>query len=220
MTFDCLLIGEKTMKTLITIIRSVVALVGAAGRWSLDISRQALPKGELRIARQFTAGFESEIAQVPKGRLNPFMSYVSSYSHCVFSTKDRRPCLTTQLRDRLWPFLGGIAREHQMKALSIGGVEDHVHLLLSLPATMSIAKAMQLIKGGSSKWVHDSFPDQRLFAWQTKYGAFSVSVSQLDRIIKYIENQQRHHRRMTFQEEFIALLKRHKIEYDERYLWE
>ena len=107
-----------------------------------------------------------------------------------------------------------------MKALSIGGVEDHVHLLLSLPATMSIAKAMQLIKGGSSKWVHDSFPDQRLFAWQTKYGAFSVSVSQLDRIIKYIENQQRHHRRMSFQEEFIALLKRHKIEYDERYLWE
>ena len=186
----------------------------------MDISRRPLPKGELRIARQFTAGFESEIAQVPKGRLNPFMSYVSSYSHCVFSTKDRRPCLTTQLRDRLWPFLGGIAREHQMKALSIGGVEDHVHLLLSLPATMSIAKAMQLIKGGSSKWVHDSFPDQRLFAWQTKYGAFSVSVSQLDRIIKYIENQQRHHRRMTFQEEFIALLKRHKIEYDERYLWE
>jgi len=125
-----------------------------------------------------------------------------------------------QLRDRLWPFLGGIAREHQMKALSIGGVEDHVHLLLSLPATMSIVKAMQLIKGGSSKWVHDSFPDQRLFAWQTKYGAFSVCVSLLDRIIKYIENQQRHHRRMSFQEEFIALLKRHKIEYDERYLWE
>ena len=125
-----------------------------------QISRRPLPKGELRIARQFTAGFESEIAQVPKGRLNPFMSYVSSYSHCVFSTKDRRPFLTAQLRDRLWPFLGGIAREHQMKALSIGGVEDHVHVLLSLPATMSIAKAMQLIKGGSSKWVHDSFPDQ------------------------------------------------------------
>jgi REP element-mobilizing transposase RayT len=138
----------------------------------------------------------------------------------VFSTKDRRPCLTAQLRERLWPFLGGIAREHQMKALSIGGVEDHVHLLLSLPATMSIAKAMQLIKGGFSKWVHDSFPDQRLFAWQTKYGTFTVSVSQLDRIIKHIGNQQRHHRRMSFQEEFIELLERHKIEYDERYLWE
>ena len=128
--------------------------------------------------------------------------------------------ITEELRERLWPYLGGIARENEMKALAIGGVADHVHLLLSLPTTMPIAKAMQLIKGGSSKWVHDTFPDQRLFAWQTKYGAFSVSVSQLDRIIKYIENQQRHHRRMSFQEELMALLKRHKIEYDERYLWE
>ena len=148
------------------------------------------------------------------------MSYVSLYSHCVFSTKDRRPLITTQLRERLWPFLGGIARENKMKALSIGGVAAHAHLLLSLPATMPIAKAMQLIKGGSSKWVHETFPDQRLFAWQTKYGAFSVSVSQLDRIIKYIETQEEHHRKMSFQEEFIALLKKHNIEYDERYLWE
>jgi REP element-mobilizing transposase RayT len=107
-----------------------------------------------------------------------------------------------------------------MKALSIGGVEDHVHLLLSLPATMPMAKAMQLIKGGSSKWVHEMFPDQRLFAWQTKYGAFSVSASQSDKIIKYIENQPEHHRKMSFQEEFVALLKKHNIEYDERYLWE
>ena len=148
------------------------------------------------------------------------MSYVCSYSHCVFSTKDRQPFITAQLRERLWPFLGGIARENQMKAVSIGGVADHVHILLSLPATMPVAKAMQLIKGGSSKWVHETFPDQRLFAWQTKYGAFSVSVSQLDRIIAYIENQEMHHRKMSFQEEFVALLKKHHIEYDERYLWE
>ena len=148
------------------------------------------------------------------------MSYVSSYSHCVFSTKDRRPLITTQLRERLGPFLGGIARENKMKARSIGGVADHVHLLLSLPATMPIAKAMQLIKGGSSKWVHETFPDQRLFAWQVKYGAFSVSVSQLDRITKYIESQAEHHRKMSFQDEFIALLRKHNLEYDERYLWE
>ncbi|HMF87260.1 MAG TPA: transposase, partial [Gemmatimonadaceae bacterium] len=100
------------------------------------------------------------------------------------------------------------------------GVQEHVHLLLSLPATMPISKAMQLIKGGSSKWVHESFPDQRLFAWQEKYGAFSVSVSQVDKLIKYIENQEPHHRKMSFQEEFVALLKKHNIEYDERYLWE
>ena len=86
----------------------VYAMAGAsADHSSLDICRRPLPKGELRIARQFTAGFESEIAQVPKGRLNPFMSYVSSYSDCVFCTKRRR--LTAQIQDRLWPFLGGIA---------------------------------------------------------------------------------------------------------------
>jgi REP element-mobilizing transposase RayT len=138
----------------------------------------------------------------------------------VFSTKDRRPLITAQLRERLWPFLGGIARENGMKALSIGGVEDHVHMLLSLPATMPVAKAMQLIKGGSSKWVHESFSDHRLFAWQSKYGAFSVSVSQLDKIIQYIQNQPEHHDKLSFQEEFLALLKRHNLEYDKRYLWE
>jgi len=148
------------------------------------------------------------------------MSYVCSNFHCVFSTKDRRPFITPELRGRLWPFLGGIARENGMKALSIGGVEDHVHILLSMPATMPVAKAMQLIKGGSSKWVHETFPDQRLFAWQTKYGAFSVSVSQLDKIVKYIQNQPEHHQNLSFQEEFVALLKKHNVQYDERYLWE
>jgi putative transposase len=114
------------------------------------------------------------------------MSYVSSYFHCVFGTKERRPVMTPALRERLWPFLGGIARQNQMKALEIGGVADHVHLLLSLPPTLPLAKALQLIKGGSSKWVHETFPEQRLFGWQEKYGAFSVSVSQLDTIRQYI----------------------------------
>ena len=107
-----------------------------------------------------------------------------------------------------------------MKAIEIGGVADHVHILLSLPSTLAIAKAMQLIKGGSSKWVHESFPEHRLFGWQVKYGAFSVSVSQLDKTIHYIQSQAEHHRKMTFQEEFLALLKKHGIAYDERYLWE
>jgi REP element-mobilizing transposase RayT len=107
-----------------------------------------------------------------------------------------------------------------MKAIEIGGVADHVHILLSLPSTLPIAKAMQLIKGGSSKWVHDSFPEHRLFGWQVKYGAFGVSVSLLDKTIQYIRNQAEHHRKMTFQEEFLALLKKHGIAYDERYLWE
>ena len=148
------------------------------------------------------------------------MSYVSSYFHCVFGTKERRPQITPELRERLWPFLGGIARQNQIKALEVGGVEDHVHLRLSLPPTVSIAKAMQLLKGGSSKWVHETFPEHRLFRWQEKYGAFSVSVSQLDKALEYIKGQAEHHRKMTFQEEFVALLKKHRMAYDERYLWD
>ena len=148
------------------------------------------------------------------------MSYVSSYFHCVFGTKERRRLITPELRARLWPFLGGIARQNKMKAIEIGGVEDHIHILLLLPPTIPIAKAMQLIKGGSSKWIHDTFPEQDDFAWQEKYGAFSVSVSQLENIVGYIQGQEKHHRRMTFQEEFAALLKKHRIEYDERYLWD
>lgn len=148
------------------------------------------------------------------------MSYISSYLHCVFSTKERRKIITPALAQRLWPFMGGIARQHKIKAIEIGGVADHVHLLLSLPSTLAIAKALQLIKGGSSKWVHETFPEHRSFRWQEKYGAFSVSVSRLDKIVEYIQGQEEHHRKMTFQEEFISLLKKHRIEYDERYLWE
>jgi REP element-mobilizing transposase RayT len=148
------------------------------------------------------------------------MSYVSSYFHCVFSTKERRPLIVPTLQERLWPYLGGIARQNEMTAVEIGGVADHIHILLSLPSTLSLAKAMQLIKGGSSKWVHETFPEHRLFGWQVKCGAFSVSVSQLDKTVQYIQSQPEHHRKMTFQEEFLALLKRHQIAYDEKYLWE
>jgi REP element-mobilizing transposase RayT len=136
------------------------------------------------------------------------MSYISSYFHCVFSTKERRRLIEPELRDRLWPFLGGIARQNKMKAIEIGGVEDHVHILLSLPPTMAVSKALQLIKGGSSKWIHETFPENRPFAWQEEYGAFSASVSQLDKTINYIKEQEAHHRRMTFQEEFLAPLKK------------
>jgi REP element-mobilizing transposase RayT len=115
--------------------------------------------------------------------------------------------------------MGGIARENKMRALAIGGVEDHVHILLSIPSTLSVAKALQLIKGGSSKWVHETFPEHRDFEWQEGYGAFSIGVSQVDDTKKYIANQREHHRTRSFQEEFIAFLERHGIEYDPRYVW-
>jgi len=107
-----------------------------------------------------------------------------------------------------------------MKALVIGGVEDHVHLLLSLPSTLAISKAIQLIKGGSSKWVHDSFPGHLDFAWQEGYGAFTIGISQARGTIRYIKSQAEHHRRKSFQEEFLAFLKKHGIQFDERCLWD
>jgi REP element-mobilizing transposase RayT len=146
-------------------------------------------------------------------------SYVSALFHCVFSTKERRKIINEDLQERLWPYMGGIARENNMRALAIGGVEDHVHLLLSIPSTISIAKALQLIKGGSAKWVHDTLPDHKEFEWQEGYGAFSIGVSQVPDTKAYIANQREHHRSKTFQEEFIAFLERHAIEYDPRYVW-
>jgi REP element-mobilizing transposase RayT len=107
-------------------------------------------------------------------------SFTSSLHHCVFATKGREPWLTPDIRERLWPYLGGIARENDMKTLAIGGVADHVHILLSLSATMSISKAMQLLKGNSSKWIHEMFPWLRSFAWQEGYGAFSIGVSGIE----------------------------------------
>lgn len=129
-------------------------------------------------------------------------SYVSNLVHYIFSTKERFPFIDQALEARLWRYMGGIARENGMKALAVGGTADHVHTLLSLPATLSVAKAIQLIKGGSSKWVHDRLPKYRKFEWQDGYGAFSVSASQMKSVIRYINGQKEHHRKKTFEEEF------------------
>ena len=146
-------------------------------------------------------------------------SYVSNLMHCTFSTKDRYPAIDAELESRLWPYLGGIAKENRMKALAIGGTADHLHALLSIPGMMSFSKAVQLIKGGSSKWIHDTFANQKKFAWQEGYGAFSVSVSQAPKTIAYINNQKEHHREKSFDEEFLELLKKHGIEFDPRYIF-
>ncbi len=116
--------------------------------------------------------------------------------------------------------MGGIARENKMKLIHSGGVDDHVHLLLSLPKTLSISKAMQLIKGGSSKWVHDTFPQHRFFEWQEGYGAFSISVGEKLRTIRYIDNQPDHHKKTDFKVEFLSFLDAHEMEYDIRHVFD
>ena len=138
--------------------------------------------------------------------------------HCVFATKERRPLITPTLQQRLWPYLGGIARENGMKALQVGGVADHIHILISLPATLALSKAIQLLKGNSSKWIHETFPEQREFAWQEGYGAFSIGVSGVEDTVAYIRGQEEHHRKRSFREEVEVFLKKHGIEYDERML--
>ncbi len=146
-------------------------------------------------------------------------SYTSCLIHYVFSTKDRRKLISPSLQERLWPYMGGIARENGMKALAVGGTSDHVHMLVSLPSTVSIANAVQLIKGGSSKWIHDTFPAETGFEWQEGYGAFSIGSSGVDDTLAYITTQEEHHRAKTFEDEFSTFLKRHGIAYDDRYVF-
>ena len=143
-------------------------------------------------------------------------SFHSCLMHCVFSVKERRPLLTAAIRERLWPYLGGIARQNDLKALAIGGVADHVHLLLSLPATLSVSKAMQLIKGNSSKWLRETFPELRQndFAWQEGFGAFSIGVSGVEDTVRYIQAQEEHHRKKSFREELEVFLKKHGYDYE------
>ena len=138
-------------------------------------------------------------------------SFNSCLIHAVFPTKNRQPCLTPGIRDRLWPYLGGISRENEMKALAVGSVADHVHLLLSLPTTLSVAKAMQLVKGNSSKWLRETFPELRLqgFAWQEGFGAFSIGLSGVEDTNRYIQSQEEHHRKKSFCEELEVFLKKH-----------
>lgn len=145
-------------------------------------------------------------------------SFNSCLVHCVWSTKNRDSYLDLELRERLWPYLGGIAREHKMKALAVGGAADHMHILISLPGTFSVAKATQLLKGNSSKWIHETFPRLVGFAWQQGYGAFSIGVSGIDATVAYIRGQTEHHRHRTFREEFAAMLRKHGWEFDVRML--
>ena len=146
-------------------------------------------------------------------------TYASLYVHLVFSTKNREPAIHPDIRKRVWRYLGGIARKEKMKAIEVGGTADHVHALLSLKPTIAPATIVQILKGNSSKWINETLRLPFRFEWQEGYGAFSVSCSQIDKTVAYIRNQETHHHRKSFQEEYLGFLKKHHVEYDERYVW-
>ena len=147
-------------------------------------------------------------------------SFAALYCHVIFSTKNREPFISGELQPRLYPYIGGVVRQEGSTLLAVGGMPDHVHLLVSLTRQSFIAEVVRLVKTNSSGWVHGTFPEPRGFAWQTGYGAFSVSTSNLPAVEHYIAAQEEHDRTRTFQEEFVEFLRRHSIAYDERYLWE
>ncbi len=138
--------------------------------------------------------------------------------HLVFSTKNRAPQITPVLQQRLYDYIGGIIKDDNGQLLAAGGTADHVHLLASIHAGVPVSDMLRKVKSNSTKWIHETFPEQRGFAWQEGYGAFSVSQSNVEQVRRYIEQQEEHHRRISFDEEFIKLLERHGISYDGRYL--
>jgi putative transposase len=140
--------------------------------------------------------------------------------HVVFSTKERRKLITPELQTNLYPYMGGITRQEKASLLAIGGVADHVHLLLRTKPDIALADLLRILKANSSKWAKEQCGMREWFGWQTGYGAFTVSKTRLEDVRSYIEHQAEHHHKRTFQEEFLQMLKAHDIEYDPRYVWD
>ena len=141
------------------------------------------------------------------------------FYHIVFSTKNRDTWIAQEYEDRIWAYLGGIAKEIDATPIRIGGVSDHVHLVVRAPPTIAPSELVKTIKGGSSRWIHQTFPKLSGFAWQDGFGAFTVSKSKVPEVVEYVAGQREHHRTRTFQEEYRALLNKHELDYDERYVW-
>ncbi|GMV97314.1 MAG: IS200/IS605 family transposase [Phycisphaerae bacterium] len=139
--------------------------------------------------------------------------------HLIFSTKNRAAMILPDVQPRLYGYIGGIIKGLHGRLLAAGGTQDHVHLLASLAPKHSLSDVLRDVKGGTSKWIHEEFAGMSIFGWQDGYGAFSVSQSNVPQVREYIQNQEAHHRQMSFQEEFIQFLDRHGVEYDPRYIW-
>lgn len=139
--------------------------------------------------------------------------------HAVFSTSNRAPLLPESIRAEVHAYLGGIFRALRANPIAIGGTADHVHVLTRIPAELALADCLRVVKTNSSRWVKERWPQRHGFAWQGGYGAFSVSESNREVVVRYIQGQEDHHRSISFENEFLALLKRHRVEFDERYVW-
>jgi putative transposase len=137
--------------------------------------------------------------------------------HLIFSTQGRRPLIKADFREDLFAYLGGIIREMKGTALIINGAADHVHMLVRVRPSHSAAEIARVVKANSSRWVREKWDAE--FAWQTGYGVFSVSESNVATVTKYIAGQEEHHKKHSFQEEFVAFLKKNNVDYDERYIW-
>ncbi|MCU0239075.1 MAG: IS200/IS605 family transposase [Pyrinomonadaceae bacterium] len=144
-------------------------------------------------------------------------TFTNLHFHFVFRTKDSLELITNEIKPELYAYLGGLTKELKGKPLAINGMSEHIHLLVSLPPTVSISDALKFLKANSSKWMSERFGKE--FAWQIGYGAFSVSRSNVNAVVKYIQNQEEHHQKYDFKEEFLKLLRSHEVEFDENYLW-
>ena len=147
------------------------------------------------------------------------MSYTNLQYHIVFATKQRRPFLTGERLSRTCEYIGGIIREQGGQMLAANGTADHVHVATVATATVAVSDLLRTVKANSSRWIHQTFGDLRAFGWQDGYAAFSVSASVMPQVVSYVRRQAEHHKKISFAEELIALLTKHRIEYDERYLF-
>jgi putative transposase len=143
-------------------------------------------------------------------------TYAQNVIHIAFSTKYRRKSISKEFQPRMWAYAAGICKNHGIFVHAVGGMDDHIHLLIQVPPPLSLAKAVLAIKSNSSRWANEQ---GNKFAWQQGYAAFSVSSSRVAAVIRYIQTQEAHHRKMTFEEELVALLKKHGVEFDPNFVF-
>ena len=147
-------------------------------------------------------------------------SLVKNYLHIIFSTKNRKPLILPEFEENLYRYLGGVCRNLESPALMVGGYVDHIHILCLLSKKLTLVSMLENLKTESSKWMKLQSQSLKNFYWQDGYGAFSVNPAQIDIVCNYILNQKEHHKKKTFKKEYLGLLKKYKLEYDERYVWE